>query len=82
MCLGIPARLVAGDTGHPDLVVAEVGGVPRTVNVGLLEERPGPGDWIVVHMGFALSVMTAQEARDAVDALKAEHEAERAWGLP
>ena len=76
MCLGIPAQLVAGETGHPDLVMAEVGGVPRTVNVGLLDERPGPGDWILVHMGFALSVMTAAEAQDALDALGAEREAE------
>lgn len=75
MCLGIPAQLVAGDTGHPDLVMAEVGGVPRTVNVGLLEDRPGPGQWILVHMGFALSVMTAEEAQDAVTALGAEREA-------
>ena len=78
MCLGIPAQLVAGETGHPDLVMAEVGGVPRTVNVGLLDERPGPGDWILVHMGFALNVMTPQEAADALAALGAEREAERA----
>ena len=76
MCLGIPAQLVAGETGHPDLVVAEVGGVPRTVNVGLLDERPGPGDWVLVHMGFALSTMTAAEAQDALDALGAERTAE------
>ena len=76
MCLGIPAQLVAGETGHPDLVMAEVGGVPRTVNVGLLDERPGPGDWILVHMGFALNVMTPQEAADALAALGAEREAE------
>jgi hydrogenase expression/formation protein HypC len=77
MCLGIPAQLVAGETGHPDLVTAEVGGVPRAVNIGLLDERPGPGDWVLVHMGFALSVMTAEEAEDALAALGAEHEAER-----
>ena len=76
MCLGIPAQLVAGETGHPDLAMAEVGGVPRTVNVGLLDERPGPGDWILVHMGFALNVMTPQEAADALAALGAEREAE------
>jgi hydrogenase expression/formation protein HypC len=75
MCLGIPAQLVAGDTGHPDLVMAEVGGVPRAVNIGLLDERPGPGDWILVHMGFALSAMTAGEARDALAALGAERDA-------
>jgi len=77
MCLGIPAQLVAGDTGHPDLVMAEVGGVPRTVNIALLDERPGPGAWVLVHMGFALSFMTAEEAADALAALGAEREAER-----
>jgi hydrogenase expression/formation protein HypC len=56
--------------------MAEVGGVPRTVNVGLLDERPGPGDWILVHMGFALNVMTPEEAADALDALGAERAAE------
>jgi len=76
MCLGIPAQLVAGETRHPDLVMAEVGGVARTVNVGLLDERPGPGDWILVHMGFALNVMTPEEAADALAALGAEREAE------
>ena len=68
MCLGIPAQ-----------VVAEVGGVPRSVNIGLLDERPGPGDWILMHMGFALNVMTAQEAADALAALSAEREAEASW---
>jgi hydrogenase expression/formation protein HypC len=76
MCLGIPAQIVAGQTGHPDLAMAEVGGVPRTVNIGLLDERPAPGEWILVHMGFALQTMTAQEAADAVAALGAEREAQ------
>jgi len=76
MCLGIPAQLVAGETGHQDLVMAAVGGVPRPVNVGLLDERPGIGDWVLVHMGFALSAMTPAEAQDALDALGAEREAE------
>jgi hydrogenase expression/formation protein HypC len=76
MCLGIPAQLVAGETGHPDLVMATVGGVPRPVNIGLLEDRPGPGDWILVHMGFALNTMTAEEAEDALEALGAERAAE------
>ena len=76
MCLGIPAQIVAGETGHPDLAVAEVGGVSRVVNVGLLDERPAPGEWILVHMGFALQTMTAQEAADAVAALGAERAAQ------
>ena len=76
MCLGIPARLVAGDAGHPDLVMVDMGGVSRAVNIGLLDEPPRPGNWVLVHMGFALSAMTAEEARDALDALGAEREAE------
>ena len=44
MCLGIPAQLVAGDAGHRDLAMAEVGGVARVINLGLLDERPRPGD--------------------------------------
>jgi hydrogenase expression/formation protein HypC len=76
MCLGIPAQLVAGETGHQDLVMATVGGVPRPVNIGLLDERPKPGEWILVHMGFALNTMTEAEAQDALEALGAERAAE------
>ncbi|MGH3235090.1 MAG: HypC/HybG/HupF family hydrogenase formation chaperone [Streptosporangiaceae bacterium] len=75
MCLGIPAQLVAGDTGHPDLAMVDMAGVSRAINVGLLDDRPGPGDWVLVHMGFALQAMTADEARDALEALGAEREA-------
>jgi hydrogenase expression/formation protein HypC len=76
MCLGIPAQLVEGETGHQDLVMATVGGVPRPVNIGLLDERPAIGEWVLVHMGFALNTMTAEEAQDALDALGAERAAE------
>jgi hydrogenase expression/formation protein HypC len=75
MCLGIPARLVAGDTGHPDLAMVDMGGVRRAVNIALLDEPPGSGGWVLVHMGFALSAMTEEEARDALGALGAEREA-------
>ena len=76
MSLGIPAQLVDRDTGHPDLAAVDMGGVTRVINMGLLDEPLGPGDWVLVHMGFALSAMTADEARDALDALGAEREAE------
>jgi hydrogenase expression/formation protein HypC len=76
MCLGIPAQLVDGEAGHPDLAMVDMGGVSRVVNIGLLDEPPGPGDWVLVHMGFALSAMTPAEAQDALTALGAEREAE------
>jgi hydrogenase expression/formation protein HypC len=75
MCLGIPAQLVAGDTGHQDLAIVDMGGVSRVINVGLLDERPAPGEWVLIHMGFALSVMTRREAQDALEALGAERKA-------
>jgi hydrogenase expression/formation protein HypC len=53
-----------------------MGGVKRLINMGLLDDPLGPGDWVLVHMGFALSAMTAQEAQDALDALGAERNAE------
>ena len=77
MCLGIPAQLVEGGTGHPDLAMADMGGVHRVINMGLLEEPLQVGDWVLVHMGFALQAMTADEARDALAALGVEREAER-----
>ena len=77
MCLGIPAQLVDGDTGHPDLAMADMGGVHRVINIALLEEPPQAGDWVLVHMGFALQAMTPDEARDALAALGAESEAEQ-----
>jgi hydrogenase expression/formation protein HypC len=77
MCLGIPAQLADGETGHPDLATVDMGGVRRVINIGLLDEPPRPGDWVLVHMGFALSAMTPDEAREALAALGAEREAER-----
>ncbi len=75
MCLGIPAQLVGGETGHPDLAVVDMGGVQRVINIALLEDPPRAGDWVLVHLGFALSAMTPDEARDGLAALGAENEA-------
>jgi hydrogenase expression/formation protein HypC len=76
MCLGIPAQLVAGETGHPDLARVDMGGVTRVINMGLLDDPLGPGDWVLVHMGFALQAMTAAEAQDALGAERAAEDRE------
>ncbi|HKT04954.1 MAG TPA: HypC/HybG/HupF family hydrogenase formation chaperone [Rugosimonospora sp.] len=77
MCLGIPAQVTALDAGHPDLVQVDMAGVPRMVNIGVLDEPRPPevGDWLLVHMGFALSIITEQEARDALGAYQDERRA-------
>jgi hydrogenase expression/formation protein HypC len=68
MCLGIPAQVTAMDAGHDDLVEVDMAGVKRMVNVGVLDDGQTPevGDWLLVHMGFALAIISAEEARDAL----------------
>ncbi|HVL84936.1 MAG TPA: HypC/HybG/HupF family hydrogenase formation chaperone [Pseudonocardia sp.] len=58
MCLGIPGEIVELHTDHPDLATVRVEGVARPVNVGLLRddgEQLRPGDWVLIHLGFALA---------------------------
>lgn len=69
MCLGIPAEVISGDAGHPDLVMARRGGVERAINIAILDRRPRPGELVMVHMGCALEFMTAEEAADATSLL-------------
>jgi len=78
MCLGIPAQVVSVGDDHPDLATVEMAGLRRTVNVALLDEAPAPGGWILVHMGFALSTMTEEEAADALSVFTDERNAEAA----
>ncbi|GAC1663266.1 MAG: hypothetical protein NVS9B8_01970 [Candidatus Limnocylindrales bacterium] len=70
MCLGIPGRIVELRADHPDLARVDVEGVVRDINLGLLEDDPAkPGDWVLIHLGFALQKMTDAEVADALDVL-------------
>jgi hydrogenase expression/formation protein HypC len=61
MCLAIPGQIVdVVDEAH-HLARVDVAGVRRTVNVGLLDDA-GPGDWVLIHVGFALSLIDEAEA--------------------
>jgi hydrogenase expression/formation protein HypC len=57
--------------GHEDLAMVSVEGVKRAVNVGLLSEEGGvePGDWILIHVGFALSKIDEKEAKASLEFL-------------
>ncbi|MFH8348879.1 HypC/HybG/HupF family hydrogenase formation chaperone [Streptomyces sp. NPDC018045] len=71
MCLGIPGEVVAFVEGQPDLARVDVSGVRRAVNIALLEEEGvGPGDWVLIHVGFAMSKIDEAEARAALDFLE------------
>jgi hydrogenase expression/formation protein HypC len=65
MCLAIPGRVVEVVDESNRLATVEVAGVRRTVNIGLLDGLDGgagPGDWVLIHVGFALSKVDEAEA--------------------
>jgi hydrogenase expression/formation protein HypC len=71
VCLAIPGQVVSIHADQPLLARVEVGGVQRNVNVGLLEEGVVTGDWILIHVGFALSKIDAEQAEDQLRMLRA-----------
>ena len=72
MCLAIPGQVVSLAPDQPLLARVDVGGVQRNVNVGLLEDSTvAPGDWVLIHVGFALSKIGEEEARDQLRMLRA-----------
>jgi hydrogenase expression/formation protein HypC len=63
VCLGIPGEVVEILTDRADLAMVDVCGVKRAINIGLLADDPAvPGDWILIHVGFALSKIDQAEA--------------------
>jgi hydrogenase expression/formation protein HypC len=71
VCLGIPGRVVAMVPGFGDqLALVEVEGVARRVNIGLLDAAPPPGQWVLIHMGFAVETTDASGADSAMAGLE------------
>ncbi len=65
MCLAIPGLVVEIVDPVNRLALVDVAGVRRNVNIGLLdedEEPAVPGDWVLIHVGFALSKIDEEEA--------------------
>ena len=69
MCLGIPAQIVELVDAEGGIAKAEISGVRRKVSIALCPEA-GVGDWVLVHVGFALSRIDEDEARETLDALR------------
>ena len=71
MCLGIPGEIVELMADRADFAMVSVAGVKRAVNIGLLEgEELVAGDWILIHVGFALSKIDEREAAGAIRMLE------------
>jgi hydrogenase expression/formation protein HypC len=67
MCLGIPGRVVEMVEGYGDqLALVDVVGGRSRVNLGMLEDqRVAPGDWVLIHMGFAVERIDEARAQQA-----------------
>jgi len=82
MCLAIPGRILEIVDEANRLAKVDVAGVQRTVNIGLLDvddAGAGVGDWVLIHVGFALSKVDEEEAQATLSLLQgmgAEYEAE------
>ena len=73
MCLAIPGMVVEMVDAANQLASVDVVGVLRNVNVSLLADEDGgvrPGDWVLIHVGFALSKVDEEEAHATVPLLE------------
>ncbi len=79
MCLAIPGKIVELFPGTPHLATVEVAGVRRKVDLGLLEDdMPVSGDWVLIHVGFAMSKISEQDALEQMQTLMILGEDEQA----
>jgi hydrogenase expression/formation protein HypC len=79
VCLAIPGQVVEFHADQPALVKVDVAGVRRNVNVGLLEDGELVlGDWVLIHVGFALSKVSEADAHEQLRMLRAMGEDELA----
>jgi hydrogenase expression/formation protein HypC len=73
VCLAIPGQVIEFVDEANRLAKVDVAGVRRTVNVGLLDAEDGgaqPGDWVLIHVGFALSKVDEDEAHATLELLR------------
>jgi len=71
MCLGVVGRVVALPSDHPDLADVDVAGMVRRINVALLDrDALRPGDWILIHAGFAMDTLDEASAQAQISALR------------
>jgi hydrogenase expression/formation protein HypC len=79
MCLAIPGQVVQLFPEQPNTALIDVVGVRRKVDLGLLQDDlPVQGDWVLIHVGFALSKISEEDALDQMRTLRALGEAESA----
>ena len=79
MCLAIPGKIVELISGQNHVGVVEVAGVRRKVQLGLLEDdMPKTGEWVLIHVGFAMSKISEEDAAEQMRLLTMLGETEQA----
>jgi len=80
MCLAIPGKIVElNPSGQAHLGTVEVAGVRRKVDLGLLQDDlPTVGEWVLIHVGFAMSKISERDAMEQMDLLRMLGETEQA----
>ena len=79
MCLAIPGQVVELFPDQPNTALIDVVGVRRKVDLGLLQDNlPVKGDWVLIHVGFAMSKISEEDAIDQMRTLRMLGEAEAA----
>ena len=79
MCLAIPGKIVELDAHESHLAIVDVVGVRRKVDLGLLQDEcMRCGDWVLIHVGFAMSKISEAEAADQMRTLTLLGESEAA----
>lgn len=74
MCIGIPGKVIAVGEGIDQPAIVEVSGLRREVNVALIcdgDTQDLLGRWVLVHVGFAMSLLDEEEAQATLTALQA-----------
>jgi hydrogenase expression/formation protein HypC len=75
MCLGIPGQIIEITDVQKKLATVDVGGVKRQINIACIVDEQHPtescvGDWVLVHVGFALNRINEQEAAETLQLLQ------------
>lgn len=89
MCLAIPAKIIEAPDPETGRALVEVVGVKRHIDTGLLQDDPPViGDWVLIHVGFAMSKISEEQAIDQLHTLSmlgedaAAFEEAQGYGLP
>jgi len=71
MCLAIPGKIIEISPVNRDSALVDVVGVRRRVDLGLLlDDPPAPGEWVLIHVGFAMSKISEQDALHQMQTLR------------